>query len=183
MSGLDILFQSLQDVHGSPFSVKCGNAKCDHFEVENRMYPIIPALHLPKSLDVSGPAVPLPVVDEEQLPHFPKCNHLLLPAVIWFSEALPEQVLLRIDNWMFAEKVDLILIIGTRVYVWLATYYTHTARGLGAREAIVNMEEPDEEHDFEYDWLFGGGAAEIVPELLKEVFGITPELGAMSRWA
>jgi len=74
---------------------------------------------------------------------------------------------------MLAGKVDLMLVIGTRASVWPAAGYIEDTREKGARIAIINTEEPEESQENlqldECDWVFRGDAADIVPEILKDV--------------
>ena len=85
----------------------------------------------------------------------------------------------RIHAWFDAEsKVDLMLVVGTSAIVYPAAAYIHTARVQGARIAVFNVEEPSEEMMEnpitklrDEDWYFRGSAAEVLPEVLKEVIG------------
>jgi NAD-dependent deacetylase sirtuin 5 len=94
---------------------------------------------------------------------------------VWYSEVLPGAALNRIDDWILAGKVDLMLVIGTRACVWPAADYIDFAREQGARVAIINMEDLDDNLENtqlnECDWFFKGDAAKLVPEILKEVIG------------
>lgn len=75
-------------------------------------------------------------------------------------------------------KIDLMLVVGTTALVYPAAGYIHAARVQGARIAVFNMEESEEEGATtnlkEGDWLFQGDASKIVPEVLKEVIGVVP---------
>ena len=85
----------------------------------------------------------------------------------------------RIHSWLDGGKIDLMLVIGTSATVWPAANYIHTARVAGAKIAVFNMEESDIDYGLngmkEEDWYFKGDAAEILPELLKEIIGVTAE--------
>lgn len=71
------------------------------------------------------------------------------------------------------------LVVGTSAVVYPAAAYIHTARVQGARIAVVNTDEPDDEMQENpitrlregQDWYPRGSAADILPELLKEVTG------------
>ena len=82
----------------------------------------------------------------------------------------------RIHSWLDGGKVDLMLVVGTSATVWPAANYIHAARLAGAKIAVFNMEEPDAENGSggigEQDWFFRGDAAEVLPELMKEVVGV-----------
>jgi NAD-dependent deacetylase sirtuin 5 len=144
-------------------------------EYDNFKDPVVPALELPQGVDISDLSIPLPPVTIEQLPHCPRCAHLLRPAVVWYSEVLPGEPLNRIDDWILAGKVDLMLVIGTRACVWPAADYIDFAREQGARVAIINLEDLDPDQENMQldggDWFFKGDAAGLVPEILKEVVG------------
>lgn len=71
------------------------------------------------------------------------------------------------------------LVVGTSALVYPAAGYIHSARVQGARVAVFNMEESEEEGATsnlkECDWFFRGDASKIVPEVLKEVIGVVPD--------
>ncbi|KAF2434847.1 DHS-like NAD/FAD-binding domain-containing protein [Tothia fuscella] len=162
----------LQPIHGTLFDIKCSNPECNYLERENIVDPIIPEMADYGGVDLSDPNVSLPSVTIEQLPHCPKCNSLLRPAVVWFSEVLPGEVLNQVDDWMLSGNVDLMLVIGTHASVWPAADYVEFAREQGARIAHINTEDPSDDQKTEgRDWFFKGDAAVIVPELLKGVIG------------
>jgi NAD-dependent SIR2 family protein deacetylase len=77
-------------------------------------------------------------------------------------------------------RIDLMLVVGTSALVYPAADYIHAARARGARIAVFNMEEPTEEGPTsslrEEDWFFQGDAATLLPELLKEVIGVVPDI-------
>lgn len=158
-------------LHGNLFTVKCSDEQCAYVENNNFTDPIAPCL---TQGSINGPNQPAPNSNERipvsELPHCPKCNSLLRPGVVWFSEALPEDVLGSIDDWLNAEeKIDLMLVIGTSSTVWPAVGYVEVARELGARIAVVNL-EPDASQRGEVtsrDWLFEGDSSVLLPKMLK----------------
>lgn len=94
------------------------------------------------------------------------------PGVVWFGESLPTDVLQSVDEFISSsEKIDLMLVIGTSSRVYPAAGYTETAKWKGARVAVINMDPGDALNMRDEDWLFQGDAAEILPEILKEVVG------------
>lgn len=178
----------LKLLHGSLFDVKCSDFFCDYFEKNNYTDPIVPALAIPvdesdptthsalaaRELDISDENVAIPKLDNDQLPKCPKCRHgLLRPGVVWFNERLPSVVLKDVDNWMSEGDIDLIMVIGTSAKVYPAAGYVDIARRKGARVAVINMDKSDAPAGGMYsrDWFFEGDAAQIVPELLKNVIG------------
>ena len=84
----------------------------------------------------------------------------------------------RIHSWLDGGKIDLMLVVGTSAQVFPAAAYIHAARVAGARIAVFNVEKPEMEEEVtrlrEQDWWFGGDAAEVLPDLLKEVVGVVP---------
>ena len=80
----------------------------------------------------------------------------------------------RVHAWMDDKRgVDLLIVIGTSASVYPAAGYIQSARERGAKVAIVNLEEPDQEASQlqDDDWFFQGDAAEIVPMMLESVTG------------
>lgn len=68
------------------------------------------------------------------------------------------------------------LVIGTSSRVYPAAEYVDTARGHGARVAVINIDPNDlagrrSKGLTPRDWFFQGDASVIVPEILKPVIG------------
>jgi len=126
--------------------------------------------------DISDISVPISEIPIHDLPACPKCkSQLLRPGVVWFTEALPSDVMSSVDEFISSpKKIDLMLVIGTSSAVYPAAGYTEIAREKGARVAVINMDSGDAKGMRKGDWLFQGDAAEIVPELLKDIIGDTP---------
>ena len=126
-----------------------------------------------KGADISDINVPIAKISAEELPHCPECKTgLLRPGVVWFGEALPEDVIKSIDDWIQSTpKIDLMLVIGTSSQVYPAAGYTDIARKKGAKVAVINTDEDDAVGLKSGDWFFQGDAGEIVPEILKSVIG------------
>ena len=166
----------LELLHGSLFTVKCTNFYCDHVDDENYTDPITPALVIDgDDEDISSAEVPMKHVAEDDLPHCPECKTAVLrPGVVWFGESLPGRMLDRVHAWMDDKRgIDLLIVIGTSASVYPAAGYIQSARERGAKVAIVNLEEPDQEASQlqEDDWFFQGDAAELVPMMLESVTG------------
>lgn len=74
------------------------------------------------------------------------------------------------------------LVVGMSAIVWPAALYIHNARMAGARIAVFNTDEPDlDVYDEsqklrEQDWFFKGDAGAVIPDVLKEVVGLIPEM-------
>ncbi|ODH45284.1 hypothetical protein ACO22_00162 [Paracoccidioides brasiliensis] len=126
-------------------------------------------------LNISDANVPIPSISGADLPKCPKCkNQLLRPGVVWFGESLPQQTINAVDDWIdHADKIDLILVIGTSAQVFPAAGYVEMAREKGARAAVINMDTNDEPPGgmLPGDWFFQGDASVIVPELLRDAIG------------
>ena len=127
-----------------------------------------------QELDISDDRVEIPVLSEAELPKCPKCDHLLRPGVVWFGEALPSKTMNEIDAFIAkADKIDLIIVIGTSSKVYPAAGYVPMAREKGAKVAVINMDQNDVGDGGlkPGDWLFHGDAAVIVPDILKGEIG------------
>ncbi|SMR52423.1 unnamed protein product [Zymoseptoria tritici ST99CH_1E4] len=175
-------------LHGSLFNVKCNDSRCGYVE-ENYTDPIVPALDLPDGkdvtsdeyrtmggkVDISDPQVQLAQIPREDLPTCPQCRRALLrPGVVWFGEALPDDVVDSVYAYLDEpEKVDLIMVIGTGAKVYPAAGYIEEAREKGAKVCVVNMDANDAPPGgwAEGDFFFQGDAATIVPELLRPIIG------------
>ncbi|KAK3061021.1 hypothetical protein LTR53_019910, partial [Teratosphaeriaceae sp. CCFEE 6253] len=103
--------------------------------------------------------------------------------VVWFGEALPTDVLDKVDAFINPpspsdnQKIDLIMVIGTSAKVYPAAGYITAARRKGARVCVVNVDEEDRPPGGwrEGEFFFQGDAAVLVPKMLEPVIG---ELGA-----
>lgn len=197
----------LKLLHGSLFEVKCNDSRCGYVE-ENYTDPIVPALDLPDGkditsdeyrtmggkVDISDPQVQLAQISREDLPTCPQCRRALLrPGVVWFGEALPDDVVDSVYAYLDEpEKVDLIMVIGTGAKVYPAAGYIEEAREKGAKVCVVNMGEFEGKAVLKWgydanewvdandappggwaegDFFFQGDAATIVPELLRPIIG------------
>lgn len=143
--------------------------------------------HTLQELDISDDRVEIPTLQLKDLPSCPQCKKWLLrPGVVWFGEALPDQTMAEVDNFIDASrKIDLILVIGTSGQVYPAAGYVEIARAKGAKVAVINMESEDlpgrASERKAVDWYFQGDAGVILPEILKgeigELANYLPESG------
>ncbi|KAJ7065972.1 putative SIR2 family histone deacetylase [Mycena belliarum] len=171
--------ENIQSVHGSLFSSRC--TECAYVEHDNFADPLVPAFELPEHVDAADAKFPLKPIPLSALPRCPACRALLRPDVVWFGESLAVDAVARVDAWVRGDseadgaKIDLMLVVGTSALVYPAAGYIHAARARGARIAVFNMEQPEEEGSTsrlkEGDWFFQGDASKLLPELLKEVVG------------
>lgn len=186
----------LKLLHGSLYDIKCINEKCGYLERDNFTDPIVPALAIPqggsdptatpetnidssaavnpliRGLDISDAAHKIPEIPTSSLPKCPKCKNLLRPGVVWFGEALPEDVLEDVDEFFSSkEPIDLMLVIGTSGTVYPAAGYMQHARYKGARVAVINPDPSSGGGLASRDWFFQDDAATILPTLLQPVTG------------
>lgn len=90
------------------------------------------------------------------------CGNLRRPAVVWFGEMLPVDVLRKAEQ--AAQECDLMLVVGTSGVVYPAAGLAHTARAAGAKVVVVN---PDESGlDDAAHVVLRGTAATLLPQLL-----------------
>ncbi|POR30907.1 NAD-dependent protein deacylase [Tolypocladium paradoxum] len=184
--------EQLLSLHGSLFNIKCSADGCDWIQHGNFDDPFCPAL-APASEDPPT-GEPLPLLDpyhrikhipEEELPTCPKCKAgLQRPGVVWFGEALDEDMITGINEWMNNGKVDLMLVVGTSAQVWPAAGYISKAKLHGARIATINLEAEDETELYKIqpgDFAFSKDAAECLPLLLEPVIGTMQEDGEFTK--
>ncbi|ROV98030.1 hypothetical protein VMCG_06977 [Cytospora schulzeri] len=173
----------LRLLHGSILDLKCSWERCAYAERDNLSDPLCPALEAastvnaapgdpPGKMPLLDPAVPVPDINVEDLPHCPSCrSHLLRPGIVWFGEPLDKEMLAETDEWINLGPVDLMLVIGTAAEVWPAAGYVEEVRRKGAIVAVINP-DPEAACALEpEDFFFQGDAAEILPKLFAKVKG------------
>ncbi len=101
--------------------------------------------------------VPLPAT-----PPRCECGAMLRPDVVWFGEALPEEVMGNAFN--AARQADLFLVIGTSALVYPAAGLPQIAREQGAYLVEINIEPTP--LSAESDEVITGQAAGVLPGLL-----------------
>jgi NAD-dependent SIR2 family protein deacetylase len=175
---------ALVRIHGSLNEFICVDQACSYRLSAGVKNPLIPALKVPNDVDFGDENVPLPPCTEADLPHCPICGKLLRPAVVWFGEAIPEEITKRVDTFITpsttspdfghatsAGSVDLVLVIGTGAQVWPAAGYVSLARKLGAKVAVFNLPAKDDYGDEAGwgvpDWYFAGDCALTLPLCLN----------------
>lgn len=169
----------LRMLHGSLFDIKCFDDKeCGYVERGNFKDPLCPALEAASAvstpsdqgLPLLDPKVPVPKIDVKDLPQCPKCKIALLrPGVVWFGEMLDNAMMTGIDTWLFAKRIDLVLIIGTSGLVSPANGYMRVARAQGARVAILNPDPETAKVLKTGDFWFQDDAAKVLPQLFAKV--------------
>ena len=99
------------------------------------------------------------------LPELPPrcgCGSIERPGVVWFGEALPEDVLEQAQQ--AAQKADVFLVIGTSAVVYPAAGLVHLAKAAGAMVVEINVAETPVSGLVDVSWR--APAAEALPQLL-----------------
>lgn len=112
-------------------------------------------------LDAARPCCRATAPQPGRPPRCAVCGNLRRPAVVWFGERLPVDVLTRAEA--AAHQCDLMLVVGTSGVVYPAA---GLARMSGGRVVIVNP-EPSGLDDVAHAVL-RGTAAELLPQLLAD---------------
>jgi NAD-dependent deacetylase len=69
------------------------------------------------------------------------CNGLLKPNAIFFGEPLRSETLSKADGLI--EKSDLLIVLGSSLLIYPVAFYPKKALSLGAKLAIINIQETD----------------------------------------
>ena len=100
-------------------------------------------------------------------PGCPRCGGKLRPDVVWFGESLPPKAILAAQGAV--ENCDVCFSIGTSTVVYPAAELPFAARRAGAKVVEVNPEKTP--LTWEASWSLRGLAGQILPELVKAVWG------------
>lgn len=162
--------------------IKCF-AKCGYIEHNVTRDPLCPALAAAaedyppnKTMPLLDPKIPTPKIKVADLPQCPNCKFsgttsLLRPGVVWFGEPLPPGMTNEVDEWVFKDRIDIMLVIGTAAAVYPAAGYTEDARSKGAVVAVINPDPGASKGLGKKDFFFQGDAAEFLPRLFEGVIG------------
>jgi len=97
-----------------------------------------------------------------EIPPKCECGGTLRPAVVWFGEALPQ------DVWQAAESAarsaELFLVIGTSAVVYPAAGLAQIAKASGARVVEINIAET--QLSDQIDQFLQGPSGELLPQLI-----------------
>jgi len=105
--------------------------------------------------------------DLDSVPLCKKCGGLLRPDVVWFGESLPlDQLAGAVEA---ARRCDVFLSIGTSGVVQPAASLAHAARHKGAVVVEINAEPTA--LTSKADFFFQGKSGEVLPEVVKVVWG------------
>jgi len=122
-------------LHGSIWRVRCVECKQERFDRR----------------------IPFP-----EIPPKCECGGMLRPGVVWFGEALPQ------DVWQAAEhaarSADLFLVIGTSAVVYPAAGLARIAKSAGARVVEINIAET--QLSDQIDEFLQGPSGELLPQLI-----------------
>jgi NAD-dependent deacetylase len=101
----------------------------------------------------------------DDLPRCGGCSNLLRPAIVWFEEALPEEV------WVMAAAAaaacECFLVVGTSAVVYPAASLVPVARDHGARVIEVNLERTPASDSADVSLL--GPSGQVLPALLASL--------------
>lgn len=97
-----------------------------------------------------------------EIPPRCECGALLRPAIVWFGESLPADVLDQ--AWTDSERADLFLVVGTSALVQPAASLPLVASRSGARVVEINL-EPTAISD-QMDVSIMGKSGELLPQLI-----------------
>ena len=104
----------------------------------------------------------------KEVPVCPDCEKILKPSVVFFGEMIPHDALFNAQK--YAEKADVVLVVGTSAIVYPAAGIPAIAKSNGAKIIEFNLEETELTHDIT-DVFIQGPAGETLPalaELLKK---------------
>ncbi|KAI8813257.1 putative Sirtuin 5 [Cladochytrium replicatum] len=150
--------QNVIEMHGSLWRTKC--FKCEDV-AENLDSPICEALDGFGAPDIGAPGANIPA---ESLPRCKKdhCGGLLRPAVVWFEEALDQDILDRIF-YVLENECDLLMVVGTSGVVYPAAGFATTVKHRGGKVVEFNIEKTTA--DAHLSIL--GKSGEMLPEALN----------------
>ncbi|MFX1325272.1 MAG: NAD-dependent deacetylase [Promethearchaeota archaeon] len=94
-----------------------------------------------------------------------ECNGMLKPNAIFFGEPLESSVLTAADQMI--QDCDLMIVIGSSLVVYPVAWYPQKALSLGAKLAIVNIQETD--MDSLAEVVIHKKIGEILPEIVSKV--------------
>jgi NAD-dependent deacetylase len=101
-------------------------------------------------------------------PLCPKCNGILRPDIVWFHEALPEEIWMRAME--AAEACDVLLVVGTSAVVYPAANLIPIAkRGKSPGATIIECNLTRTSASEQADIGLYGPSGETLPELVKRL--------------
>jgi NAD-dependent deacetylase len=97
-----------------------------------------------------------------ELPPRCACGGLLRPGVVWFGEALPQDVWRQAEQ--AARSAEVFLIAGTSALVYPAASLIDVAKQSGAKVIEINIASSSVSHDV--DEFLQGASGELLPQLI-----------------
>ena len=97
------------------------------------------------------------------------CNGLLKPNAIFFGESLRTETLNQADK--MTEACDLLIVLGSSLLVYPVAFYPRKALSLGAKLAIINIQETDMDYDAEV--VIHEKIGDIFPQIVEIVSSAT----------
>ena len=97
-----------------------------------------------------------------EIPPKCECGGMLRPGVVWFGEALPQDVWKAAEN--AARSAELFLVIGTSAVVYPAAGLAQIAKSSGARVVEINIAETSLSDRI--DQFLQGPSGELLPQLI-----------------
>lgn len=101
----------------------------------------------------------------EALPTCPRCGALLRPNVVWFEEALPEDVWL--EACAAVDACEVLLVVGTSAAVYPVAGLIWQARQRGAKVIEINPEPTDATELA--DVSIRGRSGQVLPQIVTEL--------------
>lgn len=124
-----VITQNIDNLHQ-----RAGNDPAKVFELHGNMR-WVRCLHCGKRYPLEAIARQSALSEKEPLCR--QCRGILKPDVIYFGEALPEEVLQEATRR--AQGCDLLLVVGSSLVVYPAAYMPFYAKQAGASLAIINL--------------------------------------------
>jgi NAD-dependent deacetylase len=98
-------------------------------------------------------------------PSCEECNGLLKPNAIFFGEPLHSDTLEQADRML--ANCDLLIVLGSSLLVYPVAFYPRKAISLGAKLAIINIQETDMDHQAEV--VIHEKIGDVLPKVLEMV--------------
>ncbi len=80
-------------------------------------------------------------IDQREIPRCKSCGKILKPSVVFFGEMIPHDALYQSQK--YAEKADVVLVVGTSAIVYPAAAIPKVAKTNGAKILEFNLEETE----------------------------------------
>lgn len=98
-------------------------------------------------------------------PSCEKCSGMLKPNAIFFGEPLESNTLESADEML--EECDLLLVLGSSLVVYPVAFYPQKAISIGAKLAIINIQETD--MDSLADVVIYKKIGDVLPEVVSKI--------------